>query len=496
MSSHSAHGRSSTSVGVARAPQAIRRRSYLSGYLTWLRGVDLLVVGTAVASAHVLRFGLEEESLTGDSSGGLDYWMLSSVLVLAWIALLHAHGAYAGRYSGHGVQEYRQVFTASMWVFSVLALISFSLKLEVARGYVLIAFPVGTLLLLGGRWVSRRWLVKHRRAGRLVDHVLLVGDDAAVRDLVVALHREPAAGYRVIGACVNDASADHVGEVPVLGRALDAVGVARAMDVDVVAVSSSAVLGPQGLRRIGWGLEGSDIELVVAPGLMDVAGPRVKTRPVQGLPLIHVEAPVFDGAPLIVKNFIDRAGAAVGLLLLLPVLAVIAVLIRAEDAGPVFFRQERVGRDGKTFPMVKFRSMAIDAEARLAELAAHHDGSGPLFKLRHDPRVTRTGAVLRRFSLDELPQLLNVARGEMSLVGPRPPLVTEVDAYDSDVHRRLLVKPGMTGMWQISGRSDLSWEESVRLDLYYVENWSPVLDLMIMWRTVRVVTQPGRAGAY
>jgi len=229
---------------------------------------------------------------------------------------------------------------------------------------------------------------------------------------------------------------------------------------------------------------------------MDVAGPRVMTRPVQGLPLLHVESPTFDGPQLVVKRTMDRVAAALGLLVLSPVLAAIALMIFLDDRGPVFFAQERTGRDGRPFRLVKFRSMAVDAEARLAQLMARNQGSGPLFKLKDDPRVTRIGSFIRKYSLDELPQLINVVRGEMSLVGPRPPLPREVEEYEDSTHRRLLVKPGMTGLWQISGRSDLSWEEAVRLDLYYVENWSPLLDLMILWRTVQVVANPDKAGAY
>ena len=246
--------------------------------------------------------------------------------------------------------------------------------------------------------------------------------------------------------------------------------------------------------RLGWALEGTDIDLVVAPGIMDVAGPRVLTRPVQGLPLIHVEAPSFSGPTRVLKNALDRVGAAIAVLVFAPVLLAVAVAVKREDDGPVIFRQERVGRDGRTFGMFKFRSMVAGAEGQLPELLDANEAAGPLFKLRADPRVTRVGAFIRRYSLDELPQLFNVLRGEMSLVGPRPPLPREVALYEQAAQRRLLVKPGMTGLWQISGRSDLSWEESVRLDLYYVENWTPVLDLMIMWRTVLVVTQPETTG--
>ncbi|CAN5481033.1 sugar transferase [soil metagenome] len=481
----------------ARPTRPHRARGYLSGYLRALLLLDLLVISIAVAVAQVGRFGFEAPAVrVANSPGSVGYWVVSVALVAGWLVMLHLQDAYDGRLSGHGIQEYRAVFGASMWLFSVLAIISFVFRLEFARGYVMIAFPLGTLALLAGRWFARRWLVSQRSHGHLSDRVLLVGGREDMSPLIRALHRTPSAGYTVLGACIDDAPGQRIGGVPVVGASSDAVVQALDMDVDVVAVSSSSGLGSEGLRRLGWALEGTNIDLVVAPGIMDVAGPRVKTRPVQGLPLLHVEAPTFVGPQLVFKRTLDRIGATLGLLFLMPVLALLAAVIYFDDRGPVFFSQERIGRDGRAFKLMKFRSMAVDSEARLADLIDGNEGAGPLFKMKDDPRVTRIGAFIRKYSLDELPQLINVVRGDMSLVGPRPPLPSEVEKYEDDTHRRLLVKPGMTGLWQISGRSDLSWEEAVRLDLYYVENWSPLLDVMILWRTVQVVANPDKAGAY
>lgn len=480
-----------------RPSRSRRARGYLRGYLRALRFVDVVVVALAVGLAHLGRFGLGSQAvITVNTPTSLGYWAVSGLLVLGWLVLLHFQDAYDGRVSGHGVQEYRAVFGASMQLFSVLAIVSFVFRLDFARGYVMIAFPLGTVLLLSGRWTARRWLVRQRAQGRLADRVLLVGDREDLTLLIRALHRTPSAGYNVVGACVEDAPGSHIGGVEIVGGASAAVMQALDMDIDVVAVSSSGALGSEGLRRLGWALENTDIELVVAPGIMDVAGPRVKTRPVQGLPLLHVEAPTFAGPQLIVKRALDRAAAALGIVVMAPILGLLAALVFFQDRGPVLFAQERIGRNGVPFKFFKFRSMAVDSEVRLAELMDQNEGAGPLFKLRDDPRVTRVGAYLRKYSLDELPQLFNVLRGEMSLVGPRPPLPREVAEYEDDAHRRLFVKPGMTGLWQISGRSDLSWEETVRLDLYYVENWSPLLDLLILWRTVQVVVSPDKSGAY
>ena len=482
---------------VPRPQAAPRARRYLDGYLRSVRVIDVVLVTLAVALAQVYRFGTDDRLLnTPRFPTEVTYTWVSAALVLGWLVALHLQNAYDGRTVGHGVQEYRQVFHASLWLFAALAITAFAFKLDFARGYVLLAFPLGTMLLLVGRWAARQWLVRQRRAGRLSDRVLLVGGREQVAGLVVALRRAPDAGYNVLGACVDHAQSGRVAGIPVVGPESDVLVQALELEVDVVAVSSSAGLGSTGLRQLGWALEGTDIDLVVAPGIMDVAGPRVLTRPVQGLPLIHVEAPTFAGPQLVLKAVMDRVGALVALLLFSPVLAAVALAVKLEDGGPILFGQERVGRDGELFRMFKFRSMVPDAETRLPELLGANEAAGPLFKLRRDPRVTRTGDVIRRYSLDELPQLINVLRGEMSLVGPRPPLPREVAEYESDARRRLLVKPGMTGLWQINGRSDLSWEESVRLDLYYVENWTPVLDLMIMWRTALVVLRPGAGGAY
>jgi exopolysaccharide biosynthesis polyprenyl glycosylphosphotransferase len=231
----------------------------------------------------------------------------------------------------------------------------------------------------------------------------------------------------------------------------------------------------------------------VAPQLTDIAGPRVHIRPVEGLPLLYVEEPTLSGVAWLFKNLLDRVVAAVGLVLLAPVLVAVGVAIKLTDPGPVFFRQSRVGREGKIFRVWKYRTMYVDAEERRATLVDQNESDGLLFKIKNDPRITPLGRFLRLSSLDELPQLINVLLGEMSLVGPRP-LPAEDGDYLGDVRRRLLVRPGITGLWQVSGRSSLSWDDAVRLDLYYVDNWSLTFDLTIMWKTIGVVLRS--KGAY
>lgn len=321
---------------------------------------------------------------------------------------------------------------------------------------------------------------------------VVVGHELAVEAMARQLRRERYHGLKVVGACLLEAG--EVAGVPILGRFDEVAGAVRTARADTVLVLSCRELDGHALCRLAWHLERDDIDLIVAGTLIDVAGSRTTIRPVDGLPMLHVEHPTLNGARRPVKAFAGRAGAALPMVLASPLLAILALAVRTDSAGPVLFRQVRMGKDGHEFVIFKFRTMHIDAEARLAELRHLNEVDGALFKLRNDPRVTRVGRLLRKFSLDELPQLLNVIGGSMSLVGPRPPLPEEVAVYPDDARRRLAVRPGMTGLWQVSGRSDLSWDEAVRLDLQYVENWSLSLDLVIMLRTLSAVTRG--AGAY
>jgi exopolysaccharide biosynthesis polyprenyl glycosylphosphotransferase len=327
--------------------------------------------------------------------------------------------------------------------------------------------------------------------------VLAVGNASSVAELITRTRRAKYSGWTVTGVCTPDGrgldGANHVLDVPVVGD-LDDLSLVVGLDqYRVVAVTPTPELTPKRMHRLAWDLEGSGAEMVVDPGLMEIAGPRLHVAPVDGLPLLRVTEPAFTGIARVLKTVVDRTVAGVLILLLLPVLLAAAVAIKL-DGGPVFFRQVRLGQGGRPFLMIKFRSMVVDAERMRADLLEANEGAGPLFKMARDPRVTRVGSWLRRYSLDELPQLFNVLAGSMSLVGPRPPLPEEARGYTPEAQRRLLVKPGMTGLWQVSGRSDLSWEESVRLDLRYVENWTMALDAMILWKTIGAVLT-GR-GAY
>ncbi|MEU7935033.1 sugar transferase [Micromonospora echinofusca] len=471
-------------------PARTRERAYVRSLVV----LDTTVLTVAVLVGYVARFG-------DDAPGGskIPYVLVAPGLVLAWLVSLRVLRCYDDRVLGYGADEYRRIGTASLRLAGGIAIAGYIADVGVSRGFLGISFAVGMLGLEVARFAARKRLHRARSEGAGWSRkVLVVGDTAHVLELVHTLRREPYAGYQVVGACIPDALlapvAQRLGDVPVVGSFRGIPEAATAIGADTVAVTASGELTATRLRRLGWQLEGTGIDLVVAPALTDVAGPRIHTRPVAGLPLIHVEAPEFRGARKLVKGFVDRAVSSVALTLLLPLLAAIALAIKIDSRGPVLFRQTRVGQGGREFGVYKFRTMVVNADALLAALAARNETDGLMFKMRDDPRVTRIGRLLRKWSLDELPQLVNVLLGHMSLVGPRPPLPSEVARYDGDVARRLLVKPGMTGLWQVSGRSDLSWEDGIRLDLYYVENWSLAADLTILWKTFGAVVNS--RGAY
>jgi exopolysaccharide biosynthesis polyprenyl glycosylphosphotransferase len=451
-----------------------------------LLALDALSAGISAVVALVLRFG---NAATG--------WYESSVVVfpLLWVLACASTRSYERRFLGTGSEEFRRVFEAGLRLLAAAALIAYAFKIDVARLFVLLAFPMTVVLTLLLRYLARQSLRRSRERGESVHRVLVVGRERACAELVRQLRREPHAGFSVVGACVDRSNGNDIEGVPVVGTSATIIEALQTSGADTVAIGAWSDVTPPDLRRLSWELEGSGVALVVAPSVTDFTGPRIHIRPVAGLPLLHLEQPEFSGGRRMVKGTVDRAAAALALALLSPLLFAVAVFIRVTSPGPALFRQTRVGVDGRDFIIYKFRSMYVDAESRLAELADANEASdGLLFKMRNDPRVTPAGRWLRRFSLDELPQLLNVVKGDMSLVGPRPPLPREVAQYGDDVRRRLLVRPGLTGLWQISGRSDLSWDEAVRLDLHYVENWSLSFDVVIIWKTLFAVLK--RDGAY
>ncbi len=423
------------------------------------------------------------------------YLALSLALPVLWIAALWLAGAYDVRFIGTGSDEFRKVLNAGVSLTATVAIFSYAINLQLSRGYLVIALPSVTLFDLVARYAIRKRLHRQRASGKCMQNVVAVGHELAVADLVTELGRDRYHGLTVVGACVvRPGECDEVASVPVYGGLDDVTAAVKAFDADTVAVLACPEMSGIKLRSLAWELEKTGTDLCVSPALLDVAGPRTTIRPTAGLTLLHVDHPQLSGSRLVLKGLFDRSVAAAALIMLAPVMAVLVVAIWLSDGGPALFTQVRVGKDGHSFKIYKFRTMVVDAEQRQAQLLASNDSDGVLFKLRKDPRVTAVGAHLRRWSIDELPQLFNVLRGNMSLVGPRPAVPDEVAKYAEHVHRRLVVKPGLTGLWQVNGRSDLAWDESVRLDLRYVENWSFALDLHILWKTISALLR--RAGAY
>lgn len=464
-----------------------------------LRVVDAFVVAWAVTGAFVVRFGVEPAFVV--SGQELTYLFLSVGLAVAWWLMLGAWNSRQTRVLGAGADEYKRVAAATLWLFGLVAIVSYVLRIDTARGYVGIALPVGLAGLLLSRWLIRQHLNVARQGGRSMSRLLILGGPGAVAHLAASLERAKHSGYLPVAAytpgSTDTAAVTTESGLPVLGHKADTASILGAIDAcsaDAVAVSAGVQLHPQIIRHLGWELASKNVGLIMAPALTDIAGPRIHTQQVAGLPLIHVTTPTLEGGQRVAKRLFDILVSATLIVFTSPVMILVSVIVKSGSPGPVLFRQERVGMEGATFKMLKFRSMVVNAERQLSALASKNQGSGVLFKIRDDPRITPVGKFLRRYSLDELPQLFNVLIGSMSLVGPRPPLPHEVEAYERDVRRRLLVKPGLTGLWQVSGRSNLSWQDSVRLDLYYVENWSLAGDLIILLRTVRAVFHS--TGAY
>jgi exopolysaccharide biosynthesis polyprenyl glycosylphosphotransferase len=485
------------------AGQPPARRTWNQRYVRRLFFTDVLALIWAGVGVHLIAIPSIPTAISS-APAHVPYVAATTALLAAWFVAVTWTGSRDVKVVGHGPVEYKRIVQASFGLFGLVAISSYLLQLDLPRSYLLIMLPAGLAALLCSRYVWRCWLHRMRDKGEYMSHVLAVGDRHTVQELVRDLKRAPRAGYAVVGVCLatdtlrgeTETPTGLVDGVPVLGGVDDVAGVARSCAADTVAVTSSAAFGPSRVRQLSWELEDTSAELILAPALTNIAGPRVHTQPVAGLPLIHVDRPTYRGANRILKKSFDVVGSGLLLLLFSPVLIGFAIAIKIGSKGPVFFRQDRVGINGDIFRMIKFRSMVVDAEHRLSKLrdAERDAGNVVLFKLKNDPRVTPVGKFIRRYSIDELPQLFNVLLGHMSLVGPRPPLKAEVDLYEDEARRRLLVKPGMTGLWQVSGRSDLTWDDSVRLDIYYVENWSITGDMDIICKTAKAVLSS--SGAY
>lgn len=477
------------------------RAAWRKRYARVLFVTDAVAIALAIGLAYWLRFG--DTFWFGHSDNVVGTFEFSIFLGLCWMSALAIVHAREPRVIGAGAEEYRQVLRGTFLVFGGIGLLSVLLKVQLSRSYLLIVLPAGIAVLVLSRWLARVFVSRGReRHGRFMTRLLVVGSVRAVNELCASLARVPWSEYQVVGACVSGKGSRPVltvpgmGTVPAFGNESNIIDAVIATGSEAVAVTATKRLVGTAMADLSWELEKLDVELLVAPGIIDVAGQRLHMRPVAALPLIHVEKPQYRGAKRFKKRMFDVAFSAAVLVCLSPLLFLIALAVKTTSRGPVLYRSQRIGLDEKPFEMLKFRTMVDGADAMVSDLSGLDLVASPRdpFKFVNDPRVTRVGSFLRKYSLDELPQFINVLKRDMSVVGPRPQVSSEVECYDNQAKRRLLVRPGITGLWQVSGRSNLSWEDSVRFDLFYVENWSLTADLLIALKTLKAVVR--HTGAY
>ena len=463
--------------GNAEAPLAPLRRRILASDITSIALVCLIGI---LVSARASTWAIDPVFAV---------YGMPLVITFLWFALLVFRGAYDQRVIGIGTEEIRRVTGATLVTFSVVAGVSYLFRADISRAYAFVSLPLGLLLIIVMRFVWRKWLYRARSQGKHMHRTIIIGNEPGAGDLASRFREDSYAGYEVVaryGLTLEDANhlEDWLGN---LDELLDQ------SQADAVAVAPSDNLQTEVVRQLAWRLEGRNIDLLIAPAMADLAGPRVSVRPAAGLPLLHLDEAVLSRPQAFAKRLLDLVGASVLLLILSPVMLACAIAVKASSRGPIIFRQTRIGRGGEPFTMLKFRTMIANADAIKEELRAANSIDDPMFKMTDDPRITPVGKFLRRWSLDELPQFINVLAGSMSLVGPRPHPMDDVDRYEAEAYRRLALKPGLTGLWQVEGRSNLSWAEALQLDLYYVETWSLSGDVVLLARTMRAVLQ--RRGA-
>lgn len=474
------------------SPQRRRRGEWPRRYASRLFYSDVLVLAFTLMSAWLLSRPSMSGYVTWPEGPQVSYVVVLAIIGGAWLIGLDAIDTRDHHIVGHGILEYRRIADATLAVFAFTVALAFFLGMEISRLLLAVIFPVGLILLLASRWLWRQWLRGRQRKGDYTHRAVVIGERSKVKHFAQEIRRSADSGYTIVGVITDGVPSEGMPQLEVLGDIRSADKALDAANIDALIIVGSDDMDPDTMRRLGYAVADRDIKMIMAPALTDIAGPRLHARPVAGLPLVHVDFPRMEGASRFLKRAFDLIGSSLLLLLFSPVFLVTAIAIRLDGPGAIFYRQERIGRGGRTFGMRKFRSMIANADDQLATLLDLQGASEkPLFKVADDPRITRVGRFLRKHSIDELPQLINVLRGEMSLVGPRPQRAAEVALYDDIALRRLAVKPGMSGLWQVSGRSSLSWEETIRLDLYYVENWSLTQDIVILFRTIRAVVAPG-----
>ncbi|PJK22908.1 UDP-phosphate galactose phosphotransferase [Mycobacterium goodii] len=480
-----------------------QRERWQAQYRRNLMISDTVVVFGAVASAQLMRFGevANQPTLSWGLPSTVGYQLVSATLAILWLALLAGVDCRSTKIIGQGPEEYRRIVSATFLLFGLISILSMLFRMDIARGYLAIAFPLGTVALLASRWIWRMVATRRYKRGQVQEPLLVVGTRQAAANIASKFSSEPELGYRVVGICTPEGPTDEaesltVGEheFPVVGLDMAVIDAVERTNAMTVAISPTDHLSPTEIRRLMWDLEPKGVALVVTSGLIDVANQRIHSRPIAGMGMLHIEKPQYGRAISWAKRAFDICFALVAILLASPVMVVAAIAVRFSSPGPIFYMDERIGMNGKRFRMFKFRSMYDGSHKQAAKLIEAAGSQPVFFKMKDDPRVTPVGRWMRKYSIDELPQFFNVLRGEMSVVGPRPQVLREVESYDDLMRRRLMVRPGVTGLWQVSGRSDLPLDDAIRLDLSYVENWTMAQDVVIIARTLRAVM--ASQGAY
>lgn len=482
-------------------PYVVNRQTWSNKLKALTLVADLMALMIAFAISHFLKFGFSNPLLGGRNEVDITYITLSAVLVVIWMIFLEISGSRSLRVFGDGKSEYQLLAKGTVYFFATVVAFSFLTLIDFARRYLVLTFIVGLLLLVVGRTLVRMLVQKYRQTGRMLTRLMLVGEISAAEHLVRLLKDRPQVGLNPVKVHISDEffQPDPDSEITELlsGSGADVERIIAEIEVNqiqAVIITDGHNLPPETLRKLGWELAVRDVALMIAPATTDIAGPRIHMTPMHGIPLIHVSTPRLDGMAGAVKRSMDIFVSGLGIIILSPLFLGVALAVK-KDGGPAFYSHERIGKDGVPFRMWKFRSMVTNADELKQQLIEEYGGGDALlFKMENDPRITRTGKFIRRYSIDELPQLWNVFVGDMSLVGPRPQVRDEVNQYTEVAHRRLMVSPGVTGLWQVSGRSKLTWEEALRFDLYYVENWSLIGDIGILLRTFKAVF--GQDGAY
>lgn len=460
--------------------------SHFSARVALLKGIVVAADVATIFAAYTSAALLVTIWAGHGSNSATQHLRIALISLPVWPILFAHQQMYASRFLTRLMDELRRVFHVVMVGTVALVVIGWLLNVDLDHMWVATFLALALLFVTAERYLVRQFFRHRRRSGRSLRDVIIIGTNTEALDLAEALE-DPALGYRLVGFVATDSTAGHsVTGLPVLAGTADTVSFAHALDAQgVILATTSLELGLS--NRLLRELLDGGLHVEMTSGLRDVTPERMTVRPLGRHPVVYLEPARSYGWRAVAKRTFDLVLSTVALVFAAPVLLIAAIAIKVTSPGPVLFRQVRVGRDGEPINVLKLRTMVVDAEARLAELMAQNESDGPLFKMKEDPRITNVGRFLRKLSIDEIPQLWNVVRGDMSLVGPRPALAREVEEWGEELHERLRVRPGITGMWQVSGRSDTGFAEYQRLDLFYVDNWSILIDLGILLRTVPAV---------